>query len=129
MIQRRTDMVAQRYGLDDKQKEQLLELNKKYSDVMPMGPMRGGRPRGDGQMRRQGPPPAGNGEGAQARPPRGGMGQGNGPGRGPGRFDPEKMKEYEEGLKSIMTPEQYEKYEADRKQRMERMPQRPNNNQ
>lgn len=39
------------------------------------------------------------------------------------------MKEYEEGLKGIMTPEQYEKYEADMKQRMERMQQRrPDNN-
>ena len=45
MIQRRTDMMAQRYGLNDNQKMQLLELNKKY-DMMSMGPRQGGRPGG-----------------------------------------------------------------------------------
>ena len=36
MVQRRTDFMAQQYGLSDSQKKQLLELNTKYADVMPM---------------------------------------------------------------------------------------------
>ena len=125
MAQRRTDMMVERYGLDEAQKEKLLELNKKYPGMM--GPRMGGqRPGGgDRQMRRQGPP-QGNGDNQQA-----GQGQGQGqrpafgPGQGgPGRFNPEQMKEYEEALKGIMTDEQYKKYEADRKERMERMQQR-----
>ena len=124
MAQRRTDMMAERYGLNDEQKAQLLDLNKKYSDMMPMGPRPGG-----GNGHRQGPPPANNNENAQQGQPQNGRpeaGQrrGRGPGMGGPRFDPEKMKEYEEGLKQIMTPEQFEKYDNDRKQRMQRM-QRP----
>ena len=129
MAQRRTDMMAERYGLDDSQKGKLLELNKKYPGMMMMGPRMGGpRPSGggDGQMRRQGPP-QGNGDNKQAEQMQGqrpSFGPGQGPGRGPGRFDPEQMKEYEEALKGILTDEQYQKYEADKKERMERMQQR-----
>ena len=50
----------------------------------------------------------------------------SGPGHGGPRFDPEKMKEYEAGLKEIMTPEQYEKYETDKQNRPQRQP-RPQN--
>ncbi|MBR6979937.1 MAG: DUF4890 domain-containing protein [Prevotella sp.] len=130
MAQRRTDMMAERYGLDQGQKEKLLELNKKYPGMGMMGPRMGGqRPGGGGdrQMRRQGPP-QGNGnnqQGGQMQGQRPGFGPGQGgPGRGPGRFNPEQMKEYEEALKGILTDEQYQKYEADRKERMERMQQR-----
>lgn len=129
MAQRRTDMMAERYGLDQGQKEKLLELNKKYPGMMMMGPRMGGqRPGagGDGQARRQ-RPQQGNGDNPQAGQGQGqrpGFGPGQGPGRGPGRMDPEQMKEYEEGLKSILTDEQYKKYDADRKERMERMQQR-----
>jgi hypothetical protein len=35
------------------------------------------------------------------------------------------MQQYEAALKGIMTEEQYNKYDADRKARMERRPQRP----
>ncbi|MBQ4222382.1 MAG: DUF4890 domain-containing protein [Prevotella sp.] len=136
MIQRRTDMMAQRYGLNESQKMQLLELNKKY-DMMSMGPRQGGRPghfqgnngeargnAGEGQRQhRQGPPPTDNAQAGQGQPrgPRQGMG------RGPGRFDPEKMKEYEAGLKSIMNDEQFAKYEADKQQRGQRRPPREAN--
>ena len=126
MAQRRTDMMVERYGLDQGQKEKLLELNKKYPGMM-VPRMGGQRPGGgDRQMRRQGPP-QGNGDNQQAgqeQRQRPAFGPGQGPGRGPGRFDPEQMKEYEEALKGIMTDEQYKKYEADRKERMERMQQR-----
>lgn len=121
MVQQRTDFMAQQYGLNDVQKQQLLELNKKYADSIPM--MMGRRPGGpgNGQMRRPAPPQGGdNGNGGFQRGQRPGMQQG--PGRP--RFDPEKMKEYEAGLSQIMTQEQYAKYEADKKARMERMQQR-----
>lgn len=130
MAQRRTEMMAQRYGLNDTQKAQLLELNTKYSDMMPMR-------RGGGSGHRQRPPQANNSDGQTAnqnvqsdavsqRPERAGQGRGHRPGNGGRHFDPEKMKEYEAGLKNIMTSEQYEKYEADKKNRPQR-PQRPQN--
>lgn len=125
MVQQRTDYMAQQYGLDDAQKQQLLELNKKYADDIPMMGPRPGGPRGGGpggQMRRQGPPQGGEGNGSFQPGQRPGMGQGQGFGRP--RFDPEKMKEYETGLSQIMTKEQYEKYESEKKARMERMRQR-----
>ena len=125
MAKRRTEMMVERYGLNDAQKEKLLELNTKYALPMPMGP--------GGEHRRMGPPPGANGQDAQqgqennnrpeARP---GQRGGHGPGFGRPQFDPEKMKEYEEGLKEILTPEQYEKYQADRQNRPQ-FRQRPQN--
>ena len=47
-------------------------------------------------------------------------------------MDPETMKKYDAAVKGIMTQEQYSKYEADRKEQIERMNQfrnRPQNNQ
>ena len=117
MVQRRTDFMAQQYGLDDSQKQKLLELNTKYADVMPMMGPRPGGPRGGrpGQMRPQNPP-SDNGNGEMRR---GGHGPGFGGGPRP-HFDPEKFKEYENGLSQIMTQEQYSKYEDNKKARMER---------
>lgn len=123
MIKRRTEMMAERYGFDDAQKTKLLELNTKYADTMPMRP-------GGGPGHRMGRPPVDNNQGAQqgqnAPDARQGQRGGRGPGHGGPRFDPEKMKEYEAGLKEIMTPEQFEKYEADRQERLQRRP-RPQN--
>ena len=126
MAKRRTQMMAERYGLNDEQKEKLLELNVKYAMPMPM------RPGGD-QSRRMGPPPGGNRQDAQqgqgnnerpeARPNQRG---GRGPGFGGPRFDPEKMKEYDAALKEILTPEQYEQYQTDRQNRPQQRP-RPQN--
>ncbi len=42
MAKHRTEMMAKKYNLDDKQKAKLLELNTKYADQF--GPMRGRRP-------------------------------------------------------------------------------------
>lgn len=120
MVQRRTDYMAQQYGLDDAQKQKLLELNKEYADFIPMMGPRRGNP-GNGPMNRPArPAPGGNGNGTFQPQHRPGMGQ------GPGRphFDPEKMKEYENGLSQIMTKEQFSKYEAEKNARMERMRQR-----
>ena len=117
MVQRRTDFMAQQYGLSDSQKKQLLELNTKYADVMPMmgprpGGMRGQTGGQTGQMRQQGPPPAGNGNGEMRR------GGGHRPG-GRDHFDPEKMKEYESGLAQIMDKNQFAKYEENKKTHMQ----------
>lgn len=131
MAKHRTDMMAERYGFNDEQKTKLLELNTKFAESMPM-PMRPGGP--ENRMRQ---PQTDNKEGAvqgqrnnnapEARADqRERRGLGRGPGHGGPRFDPEKMKEYEAGLKEIMTPEQFQKYEADKQERMQRRP-RPQN--
>ena len=132
MIQRRTESTASRYGFDEAQKAKLLELNKKYADVIPMMGPRGGGPGRMGGMRPGRGQSADNnasGDNQNSRPREGmrpgGPRQGFG-GGGPGRFrpDPEKMQQYETELQSIMTPEQYAKYQEDRKAMMERMSQR-----
>ena len=126
MAKHRTEMMAQRYELNEDQKAKLLELNTKYAGTMPMR-------RGGGPGHRMGPPPGANRQDAQrgqennnAPEARQGQREGRGPGHGGPRFDPEKMKEYEAGLKEIMTPEQYEKYETDKQNRPQRQP-RPQN--
>ena len=57
MIQRRTDMMVNRYGLNDKQKEKLQKLNTEYADKLGgpgMGMRRGGHGgHGMGQPRGQ----------------------------------------------------------------------------
>ena len=135
MLQRRTNSMVEKYGLNDAQKEQLQKLNEEYADVMPMmGPrMRGMGGRGNGPRMNGGRPnnPQGAPQGqpemrrerGQMQPNQGFGGQGRGNGPGARRFDPEKMKQYEEQLQKIMTPEQYEKYQADHKEMMERMQQ------
>ncbi len=115
MLQKRTDSMSQEYGLSDSQKKQLLELNTKYADVVPMMGHRHGGPRGgkQGQARRQGPPPSDNGaQGSEAK-------RGNGPGHGRHHVDPAKIKEYETALSQIMSKEQYAKYEENKKARMD----------
>ena len=113
MIQRSTQHMAQRYGLDEAQTKKLLELNTAYAGKM--GPGRGfgmGRP----PRRMQG----GAAPDSTQRP----------------RFSREdmekRMKEaqanreaYNKELKGIMTTEQYAKYEADAKKRSERPARRP----
>ena len=161
MIQRRTEAMAQQYGLNAKQQKKLLKLNNKYPEAMPFagGPRMGGPRNGmgpgrgnNGQGRPQGPPPgngdnrpqAGQGQpGQPGQPGQGQMGQGGpwqrgqgqmgqrgpgqrGPGmgrggmRGPRQADPAIMEKYEKNLRKIMTPEQFAKYQADRKAQEER---------
>ena len=105
MLKNRTDEVAKKYGLTKEQADKLLELNTKYADKM--GGRMGG-PRG----RRPG-----------ARP--GGFGGGQNNGQRPELTEEQKqqmeaarkereeaMKQYDEELQKIMTPEQYESYKA-----------------
>jgi len=119
MVKQRTDMMVERYGLDEKQAEKLLTLNTEFADKMGHG-MHMGRP---GKM--MGGHPQGRPEG---RP------EGRPQGRPQGRpdFKPEqmdsmraKMREnreaYDASLKEIMNEEQFKSYKADEQKRMERM--------
>ena len=129
MVEMRTNDMATQYGLDDQQKQKLLELNKQYPEAMPFmrpGGMRGGQrgqgmrgPRGNGQDRVQGAPREGapRGEAGQGQRPRPSMGQ------RPRMADKETLEKYDQQLQQIMTQEQYTKFQADRKAQMERMQQ------
>lgn len=111
IIQKRTDRMAERYGLDENQKKELLELNKQYADKMFMGGRhgRGNRPRraigGDSLSMRKRPDKAQIEEMMK------------------------KMKAtreaYNNGLKKIMNDSQFSKYEEEQKKMMQR---RPRNN-
>lgn len=110
MIQRRTDRTVQQYGLNADQAKQLLELNKKYADVMAPRGFRGPR---DGQGARQG--------GNRQRPAQGDSIRQQ---RGQRPEMSEQMKEYETELQKILTPEQYKAYQADRERMRQGMGQR-----
>ena len=123
MLKKRTEFTVKRYGLDDKQAARLLELNTKFADQL--GPMafrmgRGGR-RGPGMgPRRNGNATLGNGQRpelteeqkAKIADRRQKM--------------EESMKAYNDGLKGILTGEQFKKYSEDMKRMMNgKMPRRP----
>ena len=148
MIQKRTDAVVEKYGLDEAQAAKLLELNTEYAEKMPMMGGRGGRqggPQGGpGQGGPQGGPQGPQGErpdsvgqppmpqpqpadSAQARqePPQGGPQGGPQAGQG-GPQGGEEMKaimeEYDKAIAEIMTEEQYAAYKKDAEERMKRQP-------
>jgi Spy/CpxP family protein refolding chaperone len=105
MVKQRTDDIVKKYGLDNEQAGKLLSLNTKYADKMGRG--FGGR-RGFGGQRpgqRQGQRPEMTEEMRQqmetAR-----------------KEQAEAMKQYDEELQTILTPEQYKAYKADQEQRM-----------
>lgn len=99
MVKRHTDMMVQRYGLDDVQAQKLLALNTQYADVI--------GPKGGPGMRH-------GRHGRHLRPD------------STQRHRPElteeqrqemrkKMDAYDAELKKIMTEDQYKKYKEDRK--------------
>lgn len=119
IIKKRTEAVAQRYGLNEEQKAKLLELNSKYDGRMRMGapgrgnrqmrpvmrePMRKADVKGDSLAGR--PAKADGGKRMKRPVPRRPMANG--------------MQQYNEELKTIMTEEQYTKYQADMQKRFER---------
>lgn len=117
MIQRRTDGVVKKYGLNEEQAKQLLSLNTKFADQM--GP-RGPRPDGQGMRRgNRGQRPQGGDSIRQQRPQRP---QGEANQQRPQMDD--RMKAYDEELQKIMTPEQYKAYKADQEERMKQFGQR-----
>lgn len=103
MMKKRTERMAERYGLDEGQTAKLLALNTEYMGNMPsMGRLPRVK-RGGGNRDRNVAP--------AERPER------------PSKEQMEEMRKkmaenrakYEAGLKEIMTPEQYAKYEQDKK--------------
>lgn len=128
MVQRRTDMMAEKLGLNDEQKAQLLELNTKYADRMKHFGARGQRPGGRAGQRHEGdsvPPRPEAGKALEGKHPKGEAPRGLR--RGGNAQD---MAEYEQELQKILTPEQYEAYNKEKQNRPmprgERPQRRPN---
>lgn len=127
MAEHITEQMVSKYGLDDKQKASLLELNKEYAGKMPMmggrpgGPgMRGPRPDGmrpDSTMRRQRPD-------MDRQRPDSAMSQR----QRPSKEQMEKMRKemeanreaYNAGVKKIMTSKQYKQYTEDQEKMQKR---------
>lgn len=113
MAKMRTDAVVKKYGLSEDQAKKLLDLNTRFAGkIRPMGPM-GGQRRG-GQRMQGNRPQRMNPDSLRAQGQRRGQGQ-----RG-GGFNREEMQKnmeaYNNELKSILTPEQYEAYQKDEQQ-------------
>lgn len=118
MVKHRTDKTVKRYNLNDKQAQQLLELNNKYADKMgPRHPHRGhkggpGRPpkdKGDAKCQCQ----ESRKDGQRPAPP-----------RDEKRAERhKKMKEtmeaYDAELQKIMTADQFKSYQEDMQKRRE----------
>ncbi len=113
MAKMRTDAVVKKYGLSEDQAKKLLDLNTRFAGkIRPMGPM-GGQRRG-GQRMQGDRPQRMNPDSLRAQGQRRGQGQ-----RG-GGFNREEMQktmaDYNNELKSILPPEQYEAYQKDEQQ-------------
>lgn len=136
MVKQRTEQMVKEYALNDEQAAQLLTLNTDFFDKMPMmmGPsMRDGQRPQRGEMRRPRGERPQNGEARTQMPPRtqipDSMRQGR---RGMGDrqgFNREEMRkvmeDYNEGLKKILTEDQFKKYEEsmnNRRMQMRRGP-------
>lgn len=120
MVKKRTDDAVKKYGLDDKQAQQLLDLNTKYADKMggrgfggPRGPRHDGKPGKGGK---------GDAKEGRPEPPR--------DGKRPEMTQEQKekmeamrkehheaMKAYDAELEKILTPDQFKKYKEDMKKR------------
>lgn len=110
MIQKHTERMAEQYGLDEKQTEKLLELNKEYAGKMrPMGRPPRMKPPKEGENEQMAPPTE------QERPSKEQMDEMR-----------KKMEEdrnaYNAKLKEIMTDEQYAKFEQEQKAHRDRRP-------
>ena len=122
MVKNRTEQVVSKYGLNEQQAQQLLELNNKYADKMM--PARGFRPEGrngrdrmrpnrpDSLQRPQKPErPEGNDTIRKHRP----MTQGR---QAMGDMR-QTMEAYNAELKNILTEEQFKAYQSDMQSRMQ----------
>lgn len=113
MAKMRTDAVVKKYGLNDDQAKKLLDLNTRFAGkIRPMGQM-GGQRRG-GQRMQGDRPQRMNPDSLRAQGQRRGQGQRGG---GFNREEMQKnMEDYNNELKAILTPEQYEAYQKDEQQ-------------
>lgn len=122
MIQRQTDETVKAYGLDEEQAAKLLALNTRYAEKrMPrMGRRPEGRPNGNFRQRddAQASTEEAKADGKKQAEEMAGEGR---PQMRRGNGDREEMRkvmeEYESEVQKIMTPEQFEKYKADRQKR------------
>ena len=111
MVKRRTDDAVKKYGLNEDQAAKLLTLNTKYADKMGPG-MRGPR----GGRRGGGARPAPDGTDTNKRPEMTEEMKQQMENRRKEYM--ETMKQYDEELQTILTPEQYKEYKADAEKRM-----------
>ena len=117
MVEQRTQAMAKRYGLNDKQTKQLMELNEKYAGKMPMGRM--GRPAG---MRRKGGMQPGRAQRDTMRMARRKINPAMRRQIQAGHGDMMKVRnEYEAELKNIMDSTQFAKYRHSMKQQVKRV--------
>lgn len=125
-IQKHTEAVAKKYGLDEAQTKKLLKLNTKYADIVaPRLGARGNRP-GNRGMR----PGARIGMGPQSATERDSTAKPRMPFTDQNRAKLEekmneiktKRAEYDKELQSIMSEDQYKKYKDDASQRIQRRP-------
>lgn len=112
MIQKRTDETVKKYSLDETQAKKLLALNQKY-DTLLMRPMGGPR---------RGPRPEGRRDTTNRRPEltaeqKAKMEEGRKNWEAQRQKMEEARKAYDTELQTILTTEQYEKYQADSKRR------------
>ena len=126
MAQRRTDNMVKKYGLNEEQAKQLLELNIQHAGKMPprQGMRFGRRPEGAAPAAsEEAAPPrpedAASDTTQKARPQR--MERRGGRGEMPEEMRKE-MESYNNALKAILTEEQYKAYKEDMQKRGPRGP-------
>lgn len=105
MIQKRTDAVVKKYGLDETQAKKLLELNTKYASTMGQHMMRRGGQRGGNNGQR---PELTDDQKAKMQERAQKM--------------QEQRKAYEAELQNILTADQLKSYQADMQKRANRQP-------
>ena len=105
MIQKRTDAVVKKYGLDETQAKKLLELNTKYASTMRPRMMRPGGQRGENNGQR---PELTDDKKAKMQERAQKM--------------QEQRKAYEAELQNILTADQLKSYQADMQKRANRQP-------
>ena len=116
MAKHHTDRLVKDYQLNDKQAKQLLELNTRYADKMrPHHPRHHGP---HGMKGRRPEPPKGDTDGQRPEPPKGDR-------QDRRKEMDETMKAYETELQKIMTPEQFNRYQADMKGSRDKGPRPP----
>lgn len=113
MAKKRTDDAVKKYGLNEEQAAKLLELNKKYAGQMGRGmrgPRGGARQGGAGGQRNGQRPELTEEQRQQMETMR--------------KEREENQKKYDAELQAILTPEQYEAYQKDAKEREKQGPRR-----
>ncbi len=128
-VKKRTDMTVKQYGLNETQARQLLDLNTKYADIMVPGP------RGHRHGMRPGHGPKQQKDSLRQRPQKPRSDADTGATSQEGKQRPElsdeqkaqmkanreqreaDQKAYDVELQKILTPEQYQQYQADMKKR------------